>query len=268
MGEQVNSRFPRSQTGFSVCSMQYHLSHNSFQISRNNDDAHKLGISGSARRATPIWPRSGRLQLVVALALLEKMCQGGNRRGPHLVPPVHRSYIRKDPESQTIKVKVKEIGRAHPRANRTRTASCSPRAIALVLAGGRGSRLKQLTDRRAKPALGKFRIIDFALSNCINSGFRRIGVITQYKSHSLLRHLQRGWSFLRGEINEFVELLPAQQRIDETSWYQGTADAVYQNIDILDEPRRRACPDPGRRPHLQDGLRGHAGVAHRARAPT
>ncbi len=110
------------------------------------------------------------------------------------------------------------------------------RAIALVLAGGRGSRLKQLTARRAKPAVhfgGKFRIIDFALSNCINSGFRRISVITQYKSHSLLRHLQRGWGFLRGEMNEFCDFLPAQQRIDETSWYQGTADAVYQNLDIL-----------------------------------
>ncbi|HYD70770.1 glucose-1-phosphate adenylyltransferase [Azospirillum sp.] len=110
------------------------------------------------------------------------------------------------------------------------------RAVALVLAGGRGSRLKQLTDRRAKPAVyfgGKFRIIDFALSNCINSGFRRIGVLTQYKSHSLLRHLQRGWGFLRGEMNEFVDLLPAQQRISETAWYQGTADAVYQNLDII-----------------------------------
>ncbi|ACJ00118.1 glucose-1-phosphate adenylyltransferase [Rhodospirillum centenum] len=109
-------------------------------------------------------------------------------------------------------------------------------AIALVLAGGRGSRLRQLTDRRAKPAVhfgGKFRIIDFALSNCINSGFRRVSVMTQYKSHSLLRHLQRGWNFLRGEIGEFIDLLPAQQRIDETSWYQGTADAVYQNLDIL-----------------------------------
>ena len=109
-------------------------------------------------------------------------------------------------------------------------------AIALVLAGGRGSRLRQLTDRRAKPAVhfgGKFRIIDFALSNCINSGFRRVSVVTQYKSHSLLRHLQRGWAFLRGEIGEFIDFLPAQQRIDETSWYQGTADAVYQNLDIL-----------------------------------
>ena len=110
------------------------------------------------------------------------------------------------------------------------------RAIVLVLAGGRGSRLEQLTNRRAKPAVyfgGKFRIIDFVLSNCINSGFRRIGVVTQYKSHSLLRHLQRGWSFLRGDAHEFIDLLPAQQRVNEEHWYRGTADAVYQNIDIL-----------------------------------
>ena len=110
------------------------------------------------------------------------------------------------------------------------------RTIGLVLAGGRGSRLAHLTDRRAKPAVyfgGKFRIVDFALSNCLNSGVRRIGVLTQYKSHSLLRHLQRGWSFLRNEFNEFIDLLPAQQRMDEQSWYRGTADAVYQNLDIL-----------------------------------
>ena len=110
------------------------------------------------------------------------------------------------------------------------------RAVALVLAGGRGSRLMNLTDSRAKPAVyfgGKFRIVDFALSNCMNSGIRRIGVITQYKSHSLLRHLQRGWAFLKTEMNEFVDLLPAQQRVDEDSWYRGTADAVYQNLDIL-----------------------------------
>jgi len=108
--------------------------------------------------------------------------------------------------------------------------------VALVLAGGRGSRLKQLTDRRAKPAVyfgGKFRIIDFALSNCLNSSVRRIGVITQYKSHSLLRHLQRGWAFLKSEMNEFVDMMPAQQRVDEESWYRGTADAVFQNLDIL-----------------------------------
>ncbi|MGY3903798.1 glucose-1-phosphate adenylyltransferase [Aeromonas lusitana] len=110
--------------------------------------------------------------------------------------------------------------------------------MALVLAGGRGSRLQQLTDHRAKPAVhfgGKFRIIDFVLSNCINSGLRRVGVVTQYKSHSLLRHLQSGWSFLRYQMNEFVELLPAQQRVDEVSWYRGTADAVYQNLDIIRE---------------------------------
>lgn len=110
------------------------------------------------------------------------------------------------------------------------------RAVALVLAGGRGSRLKQLTDRRAKPAVyfgGKFRIVDFALSNCLNSGIRRVGVVTQYKSHSLLRHLQRGWTFLKSEMNEFIDLLPAQQRLDEESWYRGTADAVFQNLDII-----------------------------------
>src|SRR5207249_3600722 len=110
------------------------------------------------------------------------------------------------------------------------------RTIALVLAGGRGSRLHQLTDLRAKPAVffgGKFRIIDFALSNCLNSNIRRIAVLTQYKAHSLLRHLQMGWSFLRPEMNEFLDLLPAQQRLDEATWYRGTADAVYQNFDIF-----------------------------------
>ncbi|MBS0453387.1 MAG: glucose-1-phosphate adenylyltransferase [Proteobacteria bacterium] len=110
------------------------------------------------------------------------------------------------------------------------------RTIALVLAGGRGSRLKQLTDKRAKPAVyfgGKFRIIDFALSNCLNSGIRRMAVVTQYKSHSLMRHLQRGWSFLRAELNEMVDVLPAQQRMGDEHWYRGTADAVYQNLDII-----------------------------------
>ncbi len=107
--------------------------------------------------------------------------------------------------------------------------------LALVLAGGRGSRLHDLTKWRAKPAVpfgGKFRIIDFPLSNCINSGINQVGVLTQYKSHSLIRHIQRGWGFLRGELGDFVELLPAQQRI-ETSWYEGTADAVMQNLDII-----------------------------------
>lgn len=108
--------------------------------------------------------------------------------------------------------------------------------LALILAGGRGSRLHQLTDWRAKPAVpfgGKFRIIDFPLSNCVNSGFRRIGVVTQYKAQSLIRHIQHGWSFLDGRFKEFIELLPAQQRTADETWYQGTADAIFQNIDIM-----------------------------------
>ncbi|MFI3123216.1 MAG: glucose-1-phosphate adenylyltransferase [Methylococcales bacterium] len=108
--------------------------------------------------------------------------------------------------------------------------------IALILAGGRGSRLKNMTDWRAKPAVpfgGKFRIIDFPLSNCVNSGIRKIGILTQYKSDSLIRHIQQGWGFLRGEFGEYVDLMPAQQRHSEDSWYKGTADAIYQNIDIL-----------------------------------
>lgn len=108
--------------------------------------------------------------------------------------------------------------------------------MAYVLAGGRGSRLKELTDRRAKPAVyfgGKTRIIDFALSNALNSGIRRIGVATQYKAHSLIRHLQRGWDFFRPERNESFDILPASQRVSETQWYEGTADAVYQNLDII-----------------------------------
>ncbi len=109
-------------------------------------------------------------------------------------------------------------------------------AMAYVLAGGRGSRLMELTDRRAKPAVyfgGKSRIIDFALSNAINSGIRRIGVATQYKAHSLIRHMQRGWNFMRPERNESFDILPASQRVSENQWYEGTADAVYQNIDII-----------------------------------
>jgi glucose-1-phosphate adenylyltransferase len=110
-------------------------------------------------------------------------------------------------------------------------------AMAYVLAGGRGSRLLELTDRRAKPAVyfgGKSRIIDFALSNAINSGIRRISVATQYKAHSLIRHLQRGWNFLRPERNESFDILPASQRVSETQWYLGTADAVWQNRDIIE----------------------------------
>ncbi len=120
--------------------------------------------------------------------------------------------------------------------NSTRFVSRLTRdTLALILAGGRGSRLKQMTDWRAKPAVpfgGKFRIIDFPLSNCVNSGIRRVGILTQYKAHSLMLHVQQAWGFMRGEFGEFVELLPASQRTEQ-GWYTGTADAVYQNIDIL-----------------------------------
>jgi glucose-1-phosphate adenylyltransferase len=115
-------------------------------------------------------------------------------------------------------------------------SNLTKKTVALILAGGRGSRLKDLTSHRAKPAVpfgGKFRIIDFPLSNCINSGIRRVGVVTQYKSHSLMRHIQRGWGFLRGEFNEYVDLLPASQQRDTEDWYKGTADAVFQNLEIL-----------------------------------
>ena len=125
-----------------------------------------------------------------------------------------------------------------PRAfSRPPSVTLSRNAMAYVLAGGRGSRLQELTDNRAKPAVyfgGKSRIIDFALSNALNSGIRRIGVATQYKAHSLIRHLQRGWNFFRPERNESFDILPASQRVSETGWYAGTADAVYQNIDIIE----------------------------------
>ena len=131
-----------------------------------------------------------------------------------------------------IKTKsAKELGVSPPYARH---------AMAYVLAGGRGSRLLELTDRRAKPAVyfgGKSRIIDFALSNALNSGIRRIAVATQYKAHSLIRHLQRGWNFFRPERNESFDVLPASQRVNETMWYLGTADAVYQNIDIIESYR-------------------------------
>lgn len=114
--------------------------------------------------------------------------------------------------------------------------------LAIVLAGGRGTRLRELTDYRAKPAIpfaGKYRIIDFTLSNCINSGLRRICILTQYRSHSLLKQVERGWAMSRPEFDEFVEVLPVQERNADSSWYQGTADAVYQNLDIIrdHEPR-------------------------------
>jgi glucose-1-phosphate adenylyltransferase len=112
-------------------------------------------------------------------------------------------------------------------------------AIAIVMAGGRGQRLQQLTDHRAKPATpfgGKYRIIDFSLSNCVNSGLRQIIILTQYKAQSLIRHVERGWGYLHGELGEFIELVPAQQKLGET-WYRGTADAIYQNLDMLEQHR-------------------------------
>jgi glucose-1-phosphate adenylyltransferase len=125
--------------------------------------------------------------------------------------------------------------------DRSTMAQLARQTVALVLAGGRGSRLGPLTEWRAKPAVpfgGKFKIIDFSLSNCLNSGIRRIGIATQYQSHGLIHHLQRGWSFLDGRFNEFIELLPAQQG-ENTEWYKGTADAVFQNLEVLrrHEPR-------------------------------
>ena len=137
------------------------------------------------------------------------------------------------PQGAGSRVSQSEVGRRQlgPLARAT---------YAVVLAGGRGSRLKELTDWRCKPAVpfgGKYRIIDFTLSNCVNSGVRRIGVATQYKSYSLLRHLQRGWSFLDGRIGEHVDILPAQQQVAE-NWYRGTADAVFQNLQVL---RRDGC---------------------------
>ena len=119
----------------------------------------------------------------------------------------------------------------------TQTTRLTQRSMAFVLAGGRGSRLKELTDNRVKPAVyfgGKARIIDFALSNALNSGIRKMALATQYKAHSLIRHTQRGWNFFRAERNEFIDILPASQRVDEAMWYEGTADAVRQNIDIVD----------------------------------
>lgn len=116
-------------------------------------------------------------------------------------------------------------------------ARLSARSMAFILAGGRGSRLHELTDQRAKPAVyfgGKTRIIDFALSNALNSGIRKMAIATQYKAHSLIRHCQRGWNFFRAERNEYLDILPASQRVDESHWYMGTADAVFQNIDIVD----------------------------------
>ncbi|MBF8272806.1 MAG: glucose-1-phosphate adenylyltransferase [Magnetococcales bacterium] len=113
------------------------------------------------------------------------------------------------------------------------------KTLALVLAGGRGTRLKDLTDNEAKPAVhfgGKYRLVDFPLSNCVNSGIRRVGVATQYRSHNLIQHVQRGWGFFRSELNEYIQVWPAQQS-DTQSWYEGTADAVFQNLDLIDSQK-------------------------------
>ena len=130
-----------------------------------------------------------------------------------------------------------EIATARQGRRVSANAPIARSAMAYVLAGGRGSRLQELTDRRAKPAVyfgGKSRIIDFALSNAVNSGIRRIGVATQYKAHSLIRHMQRGWNFFRPERNETFDILPASQRMGDETWYAGTADAVWQNLDIIE----------------------------------
>src|SRR5215207_8864114 len=150
----------------------------------------------------------------------------------------------------------------------TTAASLARHTMAYVLAGGRGSRLMELTDKRAKPAVffgGKSRIIDFPLSNALNSGIRHIGVATQYKAHSLIRHLQRGWNFFRPERNESFDILPASQRVSEHLWYAGTADAVYQNIDIIESYGPAVPCHSRRRPHLQNGLRADASTACGAR---
>ena len=158
-----------------------------------------------------------------------------------LLPPLATLYFQF--ADQCVRMRIREFRRTQwlrGSWREIRMRSSAPigrQAMAFVLAGGRGSRLLELTDRRAKPAVyfgGKSRIIDFALSNALNSGIRRIGVATQYKAHSLIGHLQRGWNFFRTERNESFDILPASQRVSENQWYAGTADAVYQNIDIIE----------------------------------
>lgn len=142
----------------------------------------------------------------------------------------HATYVLPNKKNTQENFKVSESHHSRFVSKLTRNT------LALILAGGRGSRLHDLTEWRAKPAVpfgGKFRIIDFPLSNCLNSGIRRVGVLTQYKADSLIRHIQQGWGFLRAELGEFVDIIPAQQRVSEDAWYAGTADAVYQNLDIL-----------------------------------
>lgn len=144
------------------------------------------------------------------------------------------------PEEKATKARIpgrprKENGSQKQALSRRYVSRLTRNTLAVVMAGGRGARLQHLTDSRCKPATpfgGKFRIIDFVLSNCVNSGIRRISVLTQYKAHSLIQHIQRGWGYLRGEFNEFVEIIPAQQQLGEM-WYRGTADALYQNLQIM-----------------------------------
>ena len=141
--------------------------------------------------------------------------------------------------------------------------------LTLILAGGKGTRLEPLTRDRAKPAVpfgGLYRIIDFTLSNCINSDLRRMLVLTQYKARSLDRHITAGWGFLSRELDEYIDVLPPQQRIDE-HWYKGTADAIYQNIYSIEKANPQYVADPGRRSHLQDGLRRHDPLACRTGRP-
>lgn len=129
----------------------------------------------------------------------------------------------------------KKTPAARPPSPKRYVSRLTQSTLAIVMAGGRGERLKHLTNNRCKPATqfgGKFRIVDFVLSNCVNSGIRRVSVLTQYKAHSLIRHIQRGWSFLRGEFGEFIEIIPAQQQLG-ADWYRGTADALYQNLSIM-----------------------------------
>ncbi len=150
------------------------------------------------------------------------------------------------------------MAKQQPRASSARYVSrLTSGALAVVMAGGRGERLQALTEQRCKPATpfgGKFRIIDFVLSNCVNSGIRQIYLMTQYKGQSLIQHVQRGWSYLRGEFGEFIDVVPAQQQVGK-HWYRGTADCVYQNLDLIRALPAQARAGARRRPHLQDGLR-------------
>ena len=254
-----------------------------------------LGPQGR-RRATSRWWR------VVNMTPVERQLSAGPAGGGHVArDPEHRRrrLWRGQPgqpgrgdHGKDALARPDAIGACHAAAacrqsicNRTRTfrrgippswggktmkprpnQRLSSQAMAFVLAGGRGSRLKELTDRRAKPAVyfgGKTRIIDFALSNALNSGIRKMAIATQYKAHSLIRHCQRGWSFFRAERNEYLDILPASQRMDESelvSRHGRCGGAEHRHHRQL---RHQICDHPGGRPHLQDGLRGDAAPACR-----